>query len=375
MSSCWKKDTAKVMVNEIVAYIDRSKMPNKTEYNLFANPNSVSCQFLRRYGDINPNLVSDLYPKMMVLPVLKSDKNPKKFKDLISKMQNRIPGMQTYLASCEPKSNKIRGRYIFQYLLKLCAEDHVLLSEIADKLGADTNILIKYIKLEKLDNYNLMFVPDISSILKMAMSLTVDIFVFLAKYLVNSDRFKKKMQENNELRVIYLLWMFNLLDYPEVEVNDIYNLVSKVYFPVSKVRFCVELDTNDQDISKVSEINSLEDEIGGESESESECVCEDVSLDITDISNFNTQEDSNNINSGRYIFLYGLGVGGVVGGIVLPFTLGLGYLMSSAVGGAAGLGVSSRIGANFNSFLFRGNMDYTESVNHEDLDNLINNNI
>jgi hypothetical protein len=209
----------------------------------------------------------------------------------------------------------------------------------------------------------------------MAMSLTVDIFVFLAKYLVNSDRFKKKMQENNELRVIYLLWMFNLLDYPEVEVNDIYNLVSKVYFPVSKVRFCVELDTNDQDISKVSEINSLEDEIGGESESESECVCEDVSLDITDISNFNTQEDSNNINSGRYIFLYGLGVGGVVGGIVLPFTLGLGYLMSSAVGGAAGLGVSSRIGANFNSFLFRGNMDYTESVNHEDLDNLINNNI
>jgi hypothetical protein len=379
MSSCWKKDTAKVMVNEMVSYIDKTKMPNKTEYNLFANPSSVSCQFLRRYGDIHPNLVSDLYPKMMVLPVLKSDKNPKKFKDLISKMQNRIPGIKTYSASCEPKSNKTRGRYIFQHLLKLCAQDEILLSEIADKLGADADLFKKYIELEKLDNYSLMFVPNISSILKMAMSLTVDVFVSLAKYLINSDRFKKQMQENNELRVVYLLWMFNLLDYPEVEVNDIYNLVSKVYFPVSKVRFCVELDTNDQDISKVSEINSLDDQSVGESE----CVCEDVSLDITDISEFNTnfnthfnthfnaQEDSNNNNSGRYIFLYGLGVGGVIGGIVLPYALGFGYLMSSAVGGAAGLGVSSRIGANFNSFVFRENI---ESINSEDQDNLINDN-
>ena len=61
----------------------------------------------------------------------------------------------------------------------------------------------------------------------------------------------------------------------------------------------------------------------------------------------------------------------MIGGIFLPYALGLGYLISSAVGGAAGLGVSSRIGVNFNSFVFRENI---ESINSEDQDNLINDN-
>ena len=357
MSDCWDKDTAGVMISEIVKFIDQKERPNKDDIRKFANPDSTAFQFLKKYGSLcsnNLDLTSHLYPSMMVLPVIKSDKNPDKFIKLISKLKSRIPGLQTFICSSEPPIHKTRGRYIFQNLLKLISKDEVLLKIVADELGSDLTVLKAFIDLPSLHDYSVMFNPNIFSIVNMARSLNLDVFLSLAKILINSDRFKSLMQESTDLKINYLFWMFNLIDYPGVSIDEIYLNVSKVYFPISKVRFYIDIDTNQQDITQVSGINYPKEDLNKDLDKNKikninnqdvdlETKVEDNKNDhkLNNINSKNNNEDDDMNNNNNLVMLYGVGLGVGVGAVFLPYALGIGALASSAVGGAAGFGVSS----------------------------------
>ena len=75
----------------------------------------------------------------------------------------------------------------------------------------------------------------------MALSLSVEKFVVLAKSLMKSKVFIKRLNDDKELRVSFILWLFNLLDYPSVSINIINSLLLRVYYPDRKVRFKINL--------------------------------------------------------------------------------------------------------------------------------------
>ena len=85
----------------------------------------------------------------------------------------------------------------------------MLLYGVAQVLETTTDILLTYSQLSDLDNYSLMFNRKVSSIVSMALSLSVEKFVVLAKSLMKSESFRNKLNEDKELRISYILWLFN----------------------------------------------------------------------------------------------------------------------------------------------------------------------
>lgn len=322
MSSKWGPTTASDIISDILRQESEQELP-------------MSAGLSSSYIFLNNKQEYQLIPIWKVLPVLTADKDPAKFDLLINKLKDRIPDLFVAKPSCEPQSNKTRGRYIFQQLLKTCSKDIMLLYGVAQVLETTTDILLTYSKLSDLDNYSLLFNRKISSLVSMALSLSVEKFVILAKSLMKSKVFTKRLKKDKELRISFVLWLFNLLDYPSVSINIINSLLLRVYYPDRKVRFNINLPESsvlmqpDDGFFPDQDANVSLDDL------ESGLVSESQTPDTEDDTSWFSYESLMESKS----WVYALGLGAGVGGALLPL-LGLDLLISSAVGGATGLGVT-----------------------------------
>ena len=322
MSSKWGPATASSIISDVL------RQEQEHEDTMYA---SLSLSYIL----LNESQEYQLTPIWRVLPVLTADKDPAKFEDLINRLKEKVSGLKVAKPICEPQSNKTRGRYIFQQLLKICSKDILLLYGVAQVLETTTEVLITYSQLSDLDNYSLLFNRKVSSIVTMALSLSVEKFVVLAKSLMKSESFRNKLNEDKELRISYILWLFNLLDYPAVSINIINSLLLRVYYPERKVRF--KINSAESSVIMQPDDGILPDQAANISldELESGLVGEAQSSDTEDDTSWFSYESL--MESRSWVYALGLGVG--VGGALLPF-LGLDLLLGSAVGGATGLGVT-----------------------------------